>query len=449
MLIHQPWLRIGNDIRVEYEQCLREGRDVAGYEGVVNAFVAMDNELTLKNEAAVEALDYEMAHAPIREDYPFAEPSDLPGILAASPLAENPPALPPCPPDAALMDKLTGAWIGRIAGCLLGKPVEGWRRDLLWPVLKGTDNFPMNRYIRASEFSPELIKKHNLYTGGCFADNVRYASPADDDTNYTTFALKLVSRYGRNFTPDDVAEGWLAWIPAFSTCTAERAAYRNIAAGYRPPETAVVKNPYREWIGAQIRGDFFGYINPGDPKTAAEMAFRDASISHVKNGIYGEMFISAMIAAAAVQSDIREIIETGLAFVPAKSRLTADVREVIELYAAGKTADELIEHIHTRFNEYSANDWCYTNSNAMIVAMALLCGNGDFGKSVCLAVQTGFDTDCNGATVGSVVGMLKGEGGIPEEWYAPFEKRLYTSIEGYNLVEVADLAKKTFDLLGR
>ena len=164
---------------------------------------------------------------------------------------------------------------------------------------------------------------------------------------------------------------------------------------------------------------------------------------------YGEMFISAMIAAAAVQSDIREIIETGLAFVPAKSRLTADVREVIDLYAAGKTADELIGHIHTRFNEYSANDWCYTNSNAMIVAMALLCGDGDFGKSVCLAVQTGFDTDCNGATVGSVVGMLKGEGGIPEEWYAPFEKRLYTSIEGYNLVEVADLAKKTFDLLGR
>ena len=57
MLIHQPWLRLGNDIRVEFEQCLREGRDVAGYEGVVNAFVAMDNELTLKNEAALEALE--------------------------------------------------------------------------------------------------------------------------------------------------------------------------------------------------------------------------------------------------------------------------------------------------------------------------------------------------------------------------------------------------------
>ena len=91
-------------------------------------------------------------------------------------------------------------------------------------------------------------------------------------------------------------------------------------------------------------------------------------------------------------------------------------------------ADEIIGHIHTRFNEYSANDWCYTNSNAMIVTMALLCGGGDFGTSVCLAVQSCFDTDCNGATVGSIVGIRSGEAAIDPYWYAPFEKRLYTSI---------------------
>ncbi len=447
MLIHQPWLRLGNDIRVEFEQCLREGRDVAGYEGVVNAFVAMDNELTLKNEAAVEAVAREMACSPIREDFPFEEPSDLPSILAASPSADKPPVLPELPDEETLMDRLQGAWIGRIAGCLLGKPVEGWRRDRLWPVLKATGNWPMKGYILKSAFTPELIEEHKLWTGACFADNVRYASPVDDDTNYTTFALKLVTRYGRDFTPADVAEGWLSWIPAFATCTAERAAYRNIAAGLLPPETATHKNPYREWIGAQIRGDFFGYVNPGDPRTAAEMAFRDASISHVKNGIYGEMFIAAMIAAAAVERDIRTIIETGLAYIPAKSRLTADVREIAALYDAGKSADEIIGHIHTRFNEYSANDWCYTNSNAMIVTMALLCGGGDFGTSVCLAVQSCFDTDCNGATVGSIVGIRNGEAAIDPYWYAPFEKRLYTSIEGYNLVEIPDLAKATFDLL--
>jgi len=159
------------------------------------------------------------------------------------------------------------------------------------------------------------------------------------------------------------------------------------------------------------------------------------------------MYIAAMIAAAAVTNDIRAIIDAGLAYVPAKSRLTEDIKKIIALYDDGKTAEEIMEAIHAQYNEHSANDWCYTNSNAMIVTMALLCGGGDFGKSICLAVQPGFDTDCNGATVGSIVGIMNGEKGIDPYWYAPFEKRLHTSISGYNLVEVDDLAKKTAALV--
>ena len=79
----------------------------------------------------------------------------------------------------------------------------------------------------------------------------------------------------------------------------------------------------------------------------------------------------------------------------------------------------------------------------MSVAAALLDGNGDFARSVCIAVQAGFDTDCNGATVGSVVGMWKGVGAIPAEWLRPVNGRLKTQILGREEVSVDRLVDTT------
>ena len=115
MLKHQPWLRYGRDLRVEYEQCLREGRDVAQYEAAVNALCALPDDILLKNEPAVEAMAEQLKAAPIRPDFPYEEPSELPAIFAASPSAAEKPVLPECPDEERLLDKLEGAWIGRIA----------------------------------------------------------------------------------------------------------------------------------------------------------------------------------------------------------------------------------------------------------------------------------------------------------------------------------------------
>lgn len=444
MLRHRPWILLGQDIMTQYEQCEMEGRDVELYKPVVEAFCKLTGDQLRPLEGALESLYKVLDDAPIKADYPFTEPSDLAGIFAACP-AEKP-ALPEVPEKDVLMAKLKAAWNGRIAGCLLGKPVEGWRRPGLYKMLKATDNFPLKRYMRWDDFSEDMVKELGIRKSQ-WSDLLRGEADEDDDTNYTTFALKLVEIYGRDFTPDHVLHCWANWIPMNATCTAERVAYRNAAMGLLPPETATYKNPYREWIGAQIRGDYFGYINPGDPKTAADMAWRDASISHIKNGIYGEMWVAAMLAAAAVTDDLQTVIDTGFAYIPAACRLRRDLDEVISLHGEGKDAYEVMEHIHSRYNEFSANGWCYTNSNAMIVLMALLYGERDFGKSVCLAVHAAFDTDCNGATVGSIVGMLNGT--VPEEWVTPFCGKLRTSISGYNHVDADYMAEITYRHTGR
>jgi ADP-ribosylglycohydrolase len=276
----------------------------------------------------------------------------------------------------------------------------------------------------------------------CFPDLIPNA-PVDDDTNYTALYMKLFERLGRDFTPADIARWWLIMQPKNAYCTAERVAYVNFTDNVLPPASASYHNAYREWIGAQIRADYFGYINPGDPETAAEMAWRDARISHVKNGIYGEMLVAAMIAAAATESDLEKIIEAGLNEIPEKSRLQCEIRALIAKYHSNASEDELFAWIHTLYDEHSEYGWCHTNANALIVCASMLVTGGDYSRAICRAVQTGFDTDCNGATVGSILGMRGGLKCIDEKWLKPLHGALDTSIVGMGTVKIDELIDKT------
>ncbi len=75
----------------------------------------------------------------------------------------------------------------------------------------------------------------------------------------------------------------------------------------------------------------------------------------------------------------------------------------------------------------------------------LLYGEGDYSKSICMAVQAGFDTDCNGATVGSILGITNGIDGIDKKWIEPFNDTLQTTLFGYDMVKISEMAKKTLE----
>ena len=342
-----------------------------------------------------------------------------------------------------LRDKIAGAWYGRICGCFLGKPVEGVRNPELGILLRETGNYPMHRYIKRSDLSDELLGRVGSWLGKNMYADISECAPADDDTNYTVLYQELIEKYGRDFTSKNVADIWLDRQPKNAYCTAERAAFCNFVKSFAPPASAEYKNPYREWIGAQIRGDYFGYINPGDPETAADMAYRDACVSHTKNGIYGEMFISALIAEAAIENDIRKAILSSLNFVPQRSRFVRSVMTVVNDFDGGVSENECFAKIHSRWDEHEGHDWCHVLSNIEIVTAALLYGGGDYTKTVCRAVQTGFDTDCNAATAGSVIGMMKGISAVGREWTDPIHGKLDTQIFGVGKVNIDDRIELT------
>ncbi len=440
------WLYISSsDLNTEHRQLEEEGRDHSSLEAEFEALRGMDLDKDMSLQPRAQTLLDKAQVLPMRSDYPFEEPSDLEAIHATRP--EGPRRFENKLTDSQLLDHVHGAWVGRCAGNALGKPVEGWHMERLGGLLRDTGSFPLSRYI-SSDLPKEVLTKYSVNPDGPFINHIDHATE-DDDTNYTVTGLAIYKQYGPGFKPSDVADFWLSNLPILHTCTAERVAYRNLVLLVMPPASASYRNPYREWIGAQIRADFWGYVAPGNPELAAEYAWRDASISHIKNGIYGEMWVAAMLAAAPFVGGVREMIEVGLTEIPAKCRLAADIKEILAWSKEGIGYDEAVKRLHLRWNEKDSHHWCHTNSNAQIVAIGLLWGEEDFGRSICRAVQPGFDTDCNGATVGSVFGMLHGTASIPEDWSGPLHDTLDTGVSGYRTVKISDMARETMILRGK
>ncbi len=432
--------RYPSDLMAEYQQSLEEGIDIEKYKPLFEAVSALEQG---DIKTRMSDIIYELVvNAKMQPDYKYNEPSKLNEIKA---LRKPHSFEAVMPDDETLRKKLLGAWMGRACGCLLGKPIEGIRSDELIPFLKETDNYPMHRYILSSDITDETCSHYKFHLKNKPYADIVDGMPVDDDTNYVVLAQKIIEDYGRDFDSEDVATAWMKYQSIYSYFTAERIAYVNFMNCIEPPASAMYKNVCREWIGAQIRGDYFGYINPGNPEEAAEMAFKDARISHIKNGIYGEMFVSAMIATAAVTGNIDDIILSGLAQIPSTSRLYEAVMQIFDGYKNGVTVNECFDIIHSAYDEHTDHGWCHTISNAMIVAAALLYGDGDFGKSVCCAVGMAFDTDCNGATVGSILGMRNSIDGIDEYWKKPVNGKIHTSIFGVETVDIEKSVGKTLE----
>ena len=454
----QPWLFVNkNDLATERLQAEQEGKDLASVATEFERLATTDLDTDLSLQPRVRKLFEKIQRLPTRTGYAFHEPSDLAGIRKARP--KNRPAIrPPQYSADKFYDKMYGAWLGRCCGCMAGKPVEGRRRRSMERILKAQGRWPLqhywSRHINAAvaneeNWFPEKAGAHPWGWDTVLEDITCMVE--DDDTNYTATGFAILKQHGADFKPADVAHFWLQNIPLHHVCTAERVAYRNLVELYPPPgsdgkidgefSSATRLNPYREWIGAQIRADFFGWAAPGKPERAAEWAWRDACISHVKNGIYGEMFVAAMLAAAWTTDDLQAIIRAGLGEIPARSRLAAAIHKVLGWKKAGRTFDQALEQVHREWDEARNHDWCHTISNAMIVTVGLLWGELDFEQSVCRAVTCAFDTDCNGATVGSLVGLILGAKRLPRKWTAPLHDTLKTGIAGMYEVKLSQAAR--------
>ncbi|MEU6658205.1 ADP-ribosylglycohydrolase family protein [Streptomyces sp. NPDC046821] len=343
-----------------------------------------------------------------------------------------------------LRDRMLGGWLGRIAGNMLGKPVEQgdyWTRARIDAYLRRAGALPLTDYLPEPADATDRRALRPEWEQ-CVRGRI-HGSCRDDDVDYAILGLHLLETYGFAFSTENVGELWLLRLPYLQTFTAERAAYRNLANGLRPPLTATYDNPYQEWIGALIRADVFGWTCPGDARRAAFLARRDAALSHTGNGVYGAMWAAALVASAFTAPGVRDALGTALTVIPASSRLARTVRRTMSLHEAGLSWEETLA---TMEEETAGLGWIHTVPNAAVLTAGLLYGDGDFTRTLALTVRGGLDTDSNGATAGSVAGVLCGAAAIPEQWKEPLEDRVRSAVFGFDGVQISELAARTVEL---
>ena len=343
----------------EVEQLRTSGHDVAHLEAPVRAAAAAGDIGSL--ETLFEAL-----HAIARTaGWEYDEPADEDALLRLASTLEVREVRP-----ADLPGRIRGAWLGRAIGNTLGKPVEGLSRKEVEAYLRAAGMWPQTGYLPLLDPLPAGVPR--LHPSAPVATASRFTDvPRDDDIDWTILNLLVLERTQGQPTTDDILGEWLDRMPFTQTYTAERAAYRNAIHGLRPPETATHRNPYREWIGALIRADVFGYIHPGDPSAAARLAMVDARLSHVGNGLYGALWAAALVASALAAESADDAVRRALPVIPPRSRLAEALRGVLALWESGASVTQALDWIDETLGQYS---WVHTINNAAVIEAALLWG---------------------------------------------------------------------------
>jgi ADP-ribosylglycohydrolase len=336
--------------------------------------------------------------------------------------------------DGQLRDRLLGAWLGRAAGCILGCPVEGHESSAMEAYARQIGQaWPLDDYWKACTHPDE--PRYTSRRGDYVKPNL-HRIESDDDLTYTVLGLLILEEYGPGFTSQDVGRAWVKYLPM--ACTAEHYALENLRAGIRPPKTAL-RNPFNEWIGADIRSDPWGYAAPGLPELAAELAHHDARVSHVKNGIYGEMFFAAMISAAFATDDLDELVKIGLSEIPKECRLARAIRRGLRWIKSDGDWRKTLARVGKHF---AGMHRVHTINNAVLTLAGLYYGAGDFTKTIGITVSMGYDNDCTGATAGSICGAMLGAKKLPRKWTRPLGDEVATYIRGHERLRSSDLADR-------
>lgn len=293
----------------------------------------------------------------------------------------------------ALRDKIEGGWAGQMIGVSFGAPTE------FKSLGKIIEKLP--------EWKPENVSN----------------SLVQDDLYVDMTLAKVLDDKGLEATSDHFGAALRdAEYPLWhANMAARRALQRGVPGSV---SGSPQHNAHADDIDFQIEADFIGLMAPGLMRSSNEIAARAGRVMNYGDGIYGGMFVSCMYAAAYFETDPRKIVETGLACIPSQSpyaRLIGDI-----LTWSKETPDDWRKVWSLLKDKWDIHDACPMGAltaynidaklNGGFIALGLLYGKGDFGKTIEITTRSGQDSDCNPASAAGILGVVLGYKNIPDVW---------------------------------
>ncbi len=307
----------------------------------------------------------------------------------------------------AFFDKVYGCWMGKSCGGTLGTPLE-------------------KAFGEDEPFDVWWYPK--LQAGGL----------PNDDLEMQLVWLKALEDIGPQITATDLAQYWLSYIhynfDEYGLCRT------NLKLGLLPPVAGHFNNWFKDCMGSPIRSEVWACVAPGAPRVACLYAYEDSIVDHAGGeGLYGEFFNTAIQSAAFVETDRDRLLQIGLSYVPEHTRTFVCVRAAIDAHAAGVDWKEARRRVLAA--DYNPNSQ-YAPINMGFQTVGWLYGE-DFGDSICKAVNCGWDTDCTGATLGSILGILGGYRSLPQKWVEPLGDGIATNEDWGGLQHLSEKPNPT------
>lgn len=309
--------------------------------------------------------------------------------------------------------RINGCWLGKAIGGTLGIPTEG------------------------------EMERQNL----SFYTPVPTAAPPNDDLELQLVWLHLVENGGASLTQADLAQGWLDHIhymwDEYGRCR------WNLRRGVPTESVGTFENHFHAGMGSPIRSEIWACLFPGDPDSAAHYAALDASLDHGTEGIAGEVLFAVMQSEVLAGRDLEQAIALALQYIPATSETAQAVGLIRQNHRNDVAEWDCWEELLAR---HGNDNFTHAPLNVALTVWALWYGAGDFEKSILLAVNGGYDTDCTAATVGATLGLILGTEGIPNRWIEPIGEDVFV---GPGILKIAapktlgELTKRTAALIGK